>query len=349
MLRFIDSASHYSTTTNGAGKWTQYPSSNYSIQTSGGPRGGGFHRRTNWLGSGGYLSRTLDNQATFIAGFRIRISAFPSTAAAQILALTDAASVQADYRLNLDGTIQATRNGTVLGATPVVISSLNAWFYLEFKTTINNTSGVVEIRSNGSSTPVLSLSGVNTRNTANNFANAINFFNNSSGSSGAANIDICDIVVCDNTGSVNNSFLGDCRVDAHFPSGNGNSSGMTGSDGNSTDNYLLVDDTAPNDDTDYVLSSAVGQKDTYVMTGMSHTPSSIFGIQTFRYAKNSDAGARSGATVIRSSGSDTDLPSAAQSLSYLHYLDVKETNPATGVAWTKAEINALEVGPKVAA
>lgn len=45
--------------------------------------------------------------------------------------------------------------------------------------------------------------------------------------------------------------------------GNGGNSQWNGSDGNSTDNYLLVDDATPDDDTTYVAETADAQKDTY--------------------------------------------------------------------------------------
>lgn len=45
--------------------------------------------------------------------------------------------------------------------------------------------------------------------------------------------------------------------------GNGNSSQWTGSDGNSTDNYLLVDDAPPDGDTTFVYAQAAALIDTY--------------------------------------------------------------------------------------
>lgn len=50
-----------------------------------------------------------------------------------------------------------------------------------------------------------------------------------------------------------------------FPNGNGDLSQWAGSDGNSTDNYLLVDEVPPNT-TDYVESNTSGQIDEYELT-----------------------------------------------------------------------------------
>jgi hypothetical protein len=192
------------------------------------------------------------------------------------------------------------------------------------------------------------LTSQDTKNTANATANGVRL--GTSASTPGADWDFDDLYICDGAGSTNNNFLGDCRVDAFAANGNGNSSQLTGSDGNSTDNYLLVDDaTTIDDDTTYVEHATVGNKDTYACANMSHTPTSIFGVQVCANAKKDDAGAKSLCTVTRSGGADTDGATQALSTSYTYYREILEQDPNGPIAWTATNFNAAEFGIKVAA
>jgi hypothetical protein len=244
----------------------------------------------------------------------------------------------------VDGTISVLRGGsTVLStsASPITFASFG---YLEWKFTIDDASGSYEVRYNGAM--ITNGSGADTRNGANATANQ---FQLRAAATPGGNFDFEDLYILDSTGSTNNNFLGDVRVDTYLPNGNGNSSQLVGSDADSTDNYALVDETLQNGDTDYVQSATVNNKDTYAFTDMSHTPASIFGVQINMIAKKDDSGTRSICSVTRSGGSDTDGATQALSTSYLCYREIRETDPNTAAAWTRANLNSAEFGVKVAA
>lgn len=342
-LRFLDGFDHY-VTADLTEKWTSSASSPV-ISASAGRRGGGAMLAPN-AALQGNVTKTLDAQSTWVVGVAFKYSVATVTARS-IITLLDAGTAQASLRFNIDGTLSAMRghsSGTVLGTTTYAVP-LGTFVYLEVKVLINNTTGTFEIKVDGSSK--LSLSSQDTQNTANSTANQVNIGPDGSVTNATYTWD--DLYICDGAGSTNNNFLGDCRVDAYLPNGNGNSSQLVGSDGNSTDNYLLVDESAPNDDTDYVESATVGNKDTYATANMSHTPSSIFGVQILANAKKDDAGARSLATVTRSAATDYDGATQALGTGYLYYYDIREVDPATSAAWTKTNFDAAEFGVKCAA
>lgn len=335
-LRFIDSFDHY-VTADITEKWTSRASS--IISAGNGRRGTASLRLTS---NAQNAIKTIDAQGTWVVGFAMKVDSLPASTV-PFLQLLDAGTVQVDVRLVTDGTLRVTRNGTTLGTSTFALST-GQFYYIEFKCVIHNSTGTYEVRVDGSTK--VSGTGADTQNTANATANQISL--------GAINgstvtTDFDDLYVCDGAGSVNNDFLGDRRVDAYLPSGNGNSSQLTGSDGNSTDNYLLTDDNPANDDTDYVEHATVGNKDTYGMADMSHTPSSISGVQVLASAKKDDAGARSIATVTRSGITDFDGATQPLSTSYAYYADIREVDPNTSAAWTKTNFNASEHGVKVAA
>lgn len=338
MLRFIDSFDHCAT----ADLPQKYTTVTGSVSvTAAGRRSTSSLHGTN-AGTMGVI-RTIDAQAIWIVGLALNLTGLPASQS-QLIQLRDASTLQVDLRINTDGTLAVTRNGTTLG-TSVAVLSTGAFSYIEFKVAISDASGTYDVRVNGAN--VLSGTG-DTKNTANASANQIYIF----GTSGGACVwDIDDLYICDGTGNQNSDFLGDVRVDCYRPSGNGNSSGMTGSDGNSTDNYALVDETTPNGDTDYVESSVASTTDTYAVGDMTHTPTLIFGVQAVASAKKDDAGARSLANVVRSNSTDADGATQALSTSYAMYRDIWELDPigSPNIAWTKTSFNAAEFGNKVAA
>lgn len=336
-LRFIDSYDHYAT----ADMLLKYTDSSSASISAGNGR-----RSTNSLrfsSTSGFVSKTLDAQATWIVGCAFRATALDGSNDRAIVTFLDAGTNQCDIRIRPDGTLRATRNGTALATSSNALSTGTA-YYFECKVVINDTTGSIEVRVNGSSTGWINITSQDTKNTANATANGIRL----SGTSGN-NTDYDDLYICDSNGSVNNDFLGDIRVDCYLPDGNGNSSQLAGSDGNSTDNYQLVDESSQNGDTDYVQSSTVNQKDTYTFADMTHTPASIFGTQLNMIAKKDDSGTRSIASVCRSGGTDYDGTTQALGTTYLDYMNIRETDPATSAAWTRTNLNNAEFGVKVAA
>lgn len=156
---------------------------------------------------------------------------------------------------------------------------------------------------------------------------------------------IGEVYILNEQGSVNNSPLGDVRIEVLRPNGNGNSSQLLGSDGNSTDNYLLVDE-ATHNDADYVGSATDNQKDTYAYSNLSATAGDVAAVQVVTRALKSDSGAKSIANISRSGANETDAADRGLSQSATPYGDIYETKPGGG-AWTISDVNAMEAGVKV--
>lgn len=244
------------------------------------------------------------------------------------------------------------RRGTTTLDTSTYIPPTSDFVYVEFKATVHDSTGAYELRIDG--TDILSDTGVDTRNGGTGIVDRINFsggVNSGDGAVFAYAID--DIYMCDSVdsgigGIPNDDFLGDVRVESRLPSGNGATSNLLGSDGNSTDNYQLVDEVPPNGDTDYVESGTVGEKDTYAYGDLSASTGTVFGIQLLPYARRTDAGARSICTIARLSATEVDGPNQplGSAYTYRDLWDVREAKPGGG-AWTITDVNAAEFGVKV--
>lgn len=317
------------------GKWTTTLGTG-ALGTSSGRFGNGLRMS----GTTSYVQRVLDNQATWVVGVAIRVGVIP-TSPISVITLIDGATVHAGIAVaDTTGLLQAFRasTGTVLGTSSVGLV-LNTWAYVETKITINDTTGSVVVRLNGAT--VLNLTGIDTRNAGNASANTIRI----GIAGGTMATDFDDIYLFDATGSVNNDFAGDCRVEQLLPSGAGATTAWTPSAGA---NYACVDEVPPNADTDYVSSATAGQTDTYAFGDLSVASSGVVkAVQATVQARKDDAGSRSLALIARPGGTDRVGATQAVADTYATYPQVWDTNPDTAAAWTVAEVNASVFGARL--
>jgi len=334
-LRFCDGFDHYAVG-DVLAKWTSLSTGPASMQT--GRFGTGQAARFTALNRS--VTKVIDAQATWIVGFAYRAQGFNANQG--IVVFIDGAVTHVDLRVDVGGHLFFTRNGTAIGSTGTTVLTTNTWYYLEVKVTISDTVGVAAVKINGVSE--LNGTSLDTRNAGNATADTVRI-NGTGGSSVAETTDFDDLYICDAQGSTNNDFLGDVRVEALFPNGNGNSSQLVGSDGNSTDNYLLVDETTPAT-ADYVESSTVGQKDTYAFTNPTSTSGTVYAVQLLPYAAKTDAGVRSIVSVARLSGTEVDSSAKTLSATPQYFPDVRETKPGGG-SWSIADVGNAEFGVKI--
>lgn len=334
VLLFVDSFDHYVTALAPL-KWTS--AAGVSI--------GAFGRHgTNGARLGNevaLLNRGIAGlPGTAIVGVHIKPAGLGLAADQGFLAFYLDATSQIDVRINpTTGVLFVTRGGTNIGTTTYT-ASIGVGFYTELKVVFATTAvGSVVVKVNG--TTVLTLTSVITA--------ATSAWTNQATIRGLRNggADFDDFYLCDATGSApTNDFLGDVRVQALLPNGNGNSSVLVGSDANSIDNYLLVDEAAP-DTADYVESATIGDKDTYAFGNLTPTAGPVFGVQVLPYAAKTDAGARSIVSVARLAATEVDSAAKTLSTTYTYLSDIREAKPGGGV-WTIADVNAAEFGVKIA-
>lgn len=273
---------------------------------------------------------------------------------------------QLDVRTNSSGQLYITRNGTQLGSTAALITALGAttWAFVEFAAFISPTAGWVEVRKDnalvasyyGPSGTNRGTANGNTRNTANSYVSALRlgYADNPGGGYGSsAAWDFSDLYVLNASGAVNNDFLNDIRVVTLMPDGTGTpgdaqSFGHTGA--GVTSNYQAVDETLADQDTTYVHSSIVGQRDLYSYADLPANVAAVYALQFIPEARKDDSGSRTLGITVRSGGSEADLATTINLTgSYQMLPFVAEKNPVTSAAWTPVDVNAIESGPKVIA
>lgn len=233
------------------------------------------------------------------------------------------------------GTILGSVNNVLLGSgTP---STWGPWFSLQIKVVIG-TSGSVEVRKNGSTTPILSLSGVNTRaGSGNNYATKFTL-------GGTSWTRFAYVWLNNGDSTAPNSWPGEPRpVRQGFAS---DFQAQFTAVPSSPSNYLAIDELLYDGDTSYVQSNTVGNEDLYNLASISGLQQ-ILGLQCATWAKKDDAGERVGSLqLIANSSSDTTILTFTPSDSYDLYQSFQAADPTTA-SWTMSTLSGAQLGIKV--
>lgn len=290
------------------------------------------------------LFSTAEEHATFIVGFAMRMTSFGAASTITLLNLLGDFGLTTHVTLGMNqlgklSVYRGTTVGTLLGSEAGTSIVTGAWQYIELKAVLHDTTGSVEVRVDG--VAVITLTNQDTKNagTRTTFDTVSLVF--TGGQAFVGFID--DLYICNGAGSLNNNFLGDVKVQTLYPTGAGNTTGLTPSTGA---NYDAVNEPSANT-SDYVSSPTVTTKDTYVFGDLTVGYDPLV-VQEVLLAQKVEAGAvRTAVPVTRSAGADYDGTAKTLPTGWVMHRALLETDPATAVAWTAAGVNAAEFGVKV--
>jgi len=150
-----------------------------------------------------------------------------------------------------------------------------------------------------------------------------------------------DLVVQDASGALLGSGI---HCVASFPTAAGDSTQFTPSAGS---NWQNVDETDPNDDTDYNSSSVAGNRDLYNITNLPAFTGNVLGADVWMRARKDNGGTEQLKTAIKTNSVVYYGPTENLANSYAMYRKQYLVNPNTGIAFTQAEANALQIGAEV--
>jgi len=223
--------------------------------------------------------------------------------------------------------------------------SLNTWYYIEIKMIKSNSSSAGDV--------IVKVDGVEWINcdAGRDFLSGSYAWTDCVAFRGYAGADryIDDLYICDETGAQNNTFLGQLKIATLYPSEDGNQNDFVGSDADSIDNFLLVDEATDDGDTTYVESDTPTEVDLYTMDNMPAASSSIVGVQVCSYMRTDAVGSRLARHVARVSTTDYEGADMGVNYAYMWGVTTWELNPGDSAAWEDADIDAVEFGIKVEA
>lgn len=220
----------------------------------------------------------------------------------------------------------------------------DTWFNISVDVKVANAAGWIRVYVDG--VQVIDFSG-DTDNGATTFNNVA--FGQADGDAwlNGSVVYFDDMYIDDTTGEATPSQAPDSRFELITPNGNGNYSQWDGSDGNAVDNYLLIDEFPPDNDTTYIQTDTVNEINTTLMTTFTIPAGwSVAAVIPLAIAKKDDAGGTLDLQLVTRLSS-TDQVSGDKTLGTDYaILRDRQTSKPGGGAWTQSDINSVEVGVK---
>lgn len=333
---FMDGFDHY-TTADRFKRWTAGGGSEASIIGSAYARSPSGQGLTLAVASNAQLYRSFgSNYTAGLLGFAFYNT---GTYVSRILAvILDGTTEQCSIRTNASSVLTVTQAATVK-ATGSTVLSQNTWYYIEFKYTIHQSTGIAQIKLNGAA-EIASTANLDLTGTANNYWNGIQLRDGSVPT--VAYFD--DLYLLDTTTGDNVDFLGPVRVVALAPAAPGTTTAWTPNGGT---NYGCVSEAYQDGDSSFNQSSTANQIDTFVMQDLPAAAGSVYAVQSILTARQDAGAARTIAPVLRPAATDRVGTTVALSTTYQMLTQIYDLNPEDTAAWATTDVASLEVGYKL--
>jgi hypothetical protein len=299
------------------------------------------------------FTKTLPASDSFVCGIAV-ICNGSNWNGLDIFQIREGATIHCVLGTDASNRLVVKRGASAVIATGTTVLGLNTWYYFEFKGTIHNTTGSFEVRINTTPETGLVATNVDTLTTGTGLWNNLGLI-------GTQNHYYDDLYVCNQAGAQNNDFLGMIKIETILPKYDQQAAGThrawipspEPSGTLITDHGARVRNNPPwpfGPYGKYNGSSTPGDKDSYrVDSALLAGP--ILGMQTNLYIVRSEEAIRSFCHIVRAGGADYEGPSFVTTTTHgsgpSFRSDIRELNPATGVAWTNTDMNTFEIGVKV--
>lgn len=291
----------------------------------------------------GAVSKTVPHSNRWVCGHRYKYGS-TSLGNSAIYELKNNNVLLGSVNQNADGTLSIkTNNGaTSLGVTDRSLFS-NIRYYLEWDITLSGTTPItcaIELRINGHVEASGSASsGVNASSLLSNDNKAnVHIFNAATGGAGSASV-IKDLYIKNEAG-----YEGDIHNFPLYPASDGGILDWTPNSG--TDHFSRVN-THPVDITKFLSTATPGDIDLWGFDALPAFSGTIVGVNISVLAQKDDEGTKSFKIVVGATGTDAESDEFFVSTNNPEYYEFSlKLDPATGLAWTRAGLNATKFGVK---
>lgn len=157
-------------------------------------------------------------------------------------------------------------------------------------------------------------------------------------SPGVANDTIDDLIICDSSGTKNNSEIPDCRIISLIPNSLESAGNWTANTG--TIPAAIDDVGAADDDTTYISTSTAGDEFAVGFSDLPVTPTSIEAVQVVSVAKKTGTDSSSLTPKLVTSATGSGVATVLTT-SYGVVKAIFENDPGTGTNFTVSDINSI--------
>ena len=288
-----------------------------------------------------YLTTTIPSSTSIVIGFNFQYDSLAGGTDSFLFFKTISDTIQCGVGINDAGNLLVFRGTTsnILGTSSIVLSE-NTWYHIAIKLVVHNTTGAVTVKIDDVTD--ISVTNVDTQNHASLDTISTILFDMPSN----FNMKLDDIYILDTTGSApQNDFLGIVRIQTLLPNTDGTYSEFDGSDGNSINNYALVNEQPSDSTSTYVEASVAGKRDSYNFSNLdSNTTGIIYGVNTQIITRKSEAGSAGIKTLTKSSATVVTSTTIVPSTDYAMINNISVTDPNTLTAWTRNSVDSAEFG-----
>jgi hypothetical protein len=191
---------------------------------------------------------------------------------------------------------------------------------------------------NGSTSPLVNVGSLNTRNTANSYCNGTQV--TCVGSTNPTVLD--DYYMFNDQAPAPATFQGDVRAVQQMPNADVS---VTWTPNSGAIGYNRVNEAHQDGDTSYVLTNTVNNVDQYAIAALATTPLSIIAVQSKMYARMDDAGPHTVKSRLTSTGTTSDSANMSCASTYKWIQQIYAVDPHTTSPWTAPNLNAVTIGP----
>lgn len=329
-LIFIDGSEHWNTAI------PKFPSSTFGSHSAPASGVAGAHGLVTddatWDSHGRIVSSGMSPASTR-GRFRIRVLDNEN-----LIALINGSDFHLIVEIRSDGAIQVRQGAGAFTHITSTTYSIDTWYEIEIFCLVHGSAGQYKLLIDGS-VPAKSGGGTMEQSGLDTQAGATTTVTKALWGGGTTIETYVDDHAVD--GSGNEIGLG--QVETLWPNGAGNYAALTRGGADSGANWSQCDEALLNSDTDYVVSTGSNQRDSYAMQNRSivGTPRAVQVTTTCKLA----SGTPTFKNFLRIGGTDYDGATTHTATSaYRCYVEVWNTNPATGLAWTDSDIDSLEAG-----
>ena len=294
-------------------------------------------------GSGGGYVKNLDaTKTSLIIGCSIRVVPYENTGVEPLLLGVRDANAQVTHLVKIgeDGRLKLYRwqyGNEDLISTSVTTAPARGWHYVELQVTQGSGNGVLSVRLNG----VLAIQ-MNAQDTIQGGGQLLTTFLGAiPGQSCPLTLDVDDFYIADTSGTINNTFLGDVRVDALKPQADGSLNQWTVTPSGTAAWEAVSDE----DEATNISAPNIGLRQSFDVEPLPvmATPA-IFGVQLTLLARKTDAGLGKVKGLVVSGAQTTVSPEVILQEQQAWQCALFERNPNGNVQWTEAAFNAAEFG-----